>query len=556
MSDPVNARIRPGPVISAPTRDGALLAVAVEDGVAEISRAAVLMGTARRIVEAIGIEASEDDVAGWLSRNGAETAEQARRDARQFLAELQAHGLVARGSAAAHTRRSSPGATADPPTRRARRPRDWAVLARAVLARGHRLRFRALGRSMRPLVPHGSLLEVEPRPFERVRLGEIVLYATAREGVVAHRVIGTRAGALLARGDSGAGLDTVKPDDFLGVVTSREQGGRWKNLSTGPARWRGLVGGFAYRFSIAVARTVVVHPLRGSYGGRSLTRAGLRAILKAASTCLLGLERLAARARGPLDVVRAALYSTAEKDADSRALYASEAIQRVIASEENLRAGLTLLEEVVLARHATPPGKALVLGCGTGRECLALTRRGFEVTGLDREEGMLARARELAEHAGLSIRYVRGGAVDFEVGGGPYDFVVVLSGLYNMILPRDRRVLMLATCARHLRPGGRVLLTFLSAYASPGEGPRSRSTHLLGALNPEHEQGDLYLLNEAVHIFPSGDDVVEEAAAAGLETEDLVRDQRTCDRRSGQVRGFAILRRSDGVDRESARPGG
>ena len=254
-------------------------------------------------------------------------------------------------------------------------------------------------------------------------------------------------------------------------------------------------------------------------------------------------------------MLRAALLATEEKDSERTRLYRKKAIQDFTALEENVRSGLTLLEEVLLARHPLQ-GKVLVLGCGPGRECLVLARRGCAVTGLDREPGMLARARELARAAGLEIRYVEGEAMDFRVDGGPFEAVVIFSGLYNMCLPRARRVRMLRSAREHLGPGGRVLVTFLSAYQWPGESPPPAGKHVLEpvlrvlglgleALNPEHERGDLYLLNEAIHVFPRDEDVSAEASEAQFETLELFRDQRTYDRPAGQVRGFAVLRRRE-----------
>ena len=130
-----------------------------------------------------------------------------------------------------------------------------------------------------------------------------------------------------------------------------------------------------------------------------------------------------------------------------------------------------------------------------------------------------------------------------ELPGGPFDVVVIFSGLYNMILPSAKRIATLRAARDLLRPGGAVWITFLSAYVKPGmpEEPPVRS--LLGAINPEHEQGDEFLLNEVVHVFPRASDIEDEAIAAGLEVEALHRDQRAYDRAQGRVRGYAVLRK-------------
>src|SRR5262245_40436331 len=527
-------------LVTTPLDADACLAVLVREGRAELGRAGLLRGTARELALALGPAADEAAAAHWLLGHGAPDEAVARVDARRFLAELGRLDPTRNGGeppASLACVRQTEGREIEPEV--------WTRLARAVLGGGHRLRFRAHGRSMRPFLPHGSLLEVEPRAFERVRLGEVVLHAQQRAPLVAHRVVGRRGGALLLRGDSNARLDQVQPQDVLGVVVARESGGRWRRVSSGAERWLGLASGLAYRVLVGCARVLVLRPLRWTFGGRSAVRASLRGILRLASGALVLLERAAIRARRPLDVLRAALFSTPEKDEERTRLYRKRAIQDFTAQEENVRSGLTLLEEVLLARHPLVQGKVLVLGCGPGRECLVLARRGCDVTGLDREPGMLERARELARTAGLPIRYVEGEAGDFRVEGGPFDAVVIFSGLYNMLLPRARRVRMLAAAREHLGPGGRVLVTFLSAYVWPGEGPPPPGKHVLEALNPEHERGDRYLLNESIHVFPHHDDVSAEAREAGLETVELFRDQRAYDRPAGQVRGYAVLRRHE-----------
>lgn len=530
----------PAILVTAEAAPDLALAVLVRDGHADLDAAAVLRGTARELALALGPAPDEEAAARWLRERGAPDEAAARADARRFLAELGELAPAERAPAPAAG--PARGTAAEPAALDL--PEAWTHLARGVLARGHRLRFRAHGRSMRPLVPHGSRLEVEPRPFARVRLGEVVLHAAPRAPLVAHRAVGRAHGELLLRGDSNARLDRVPEGEYLGVVVARERDGHWRSLTSLSSRLSGLTLGLAYHGAVAATRVLLLRPLRGTYARPSLLRASLRAPLRALGGALVLLERAAVRARRPLDVLRAALLSTAEKDAERARLYRRKAIQDFTAQEENVRSGLTLLEEVLLARHPLT-GRVLVLGCGPGREALVLARRGCAVTGLDREPGMLARARELARAAGLAIEYREGEATAFEVPGEPFDALVVFSGLYNMVQPCARRVALLAACRAHLRPGGRVLLTYLVAYRWPGVPGAARGKHLLEALNPEHERGDQYLLNESIHVFPEDEDVAAEARAAGLAVVELFRDQRAYDRPAGQVRGYAVLRRPD-----------
>ena len=49
--------------------------------------------------------------------------------------------------------------------------------------------------------------------------------------------------------------------------------------------------------------------------------------------------------------------------------------------------------------------KIIDIGCGTGRHAIELTKRGYTVTGVDLSESQLARAREKAKEAGVTIDF-------------------------------------------------------------------------------------------------------------------------------------------------------
>ncbi|MBV7331831.1 methyltransferase domain-containing protein [Chloroflexi bacterium TSY] len=72
---------------------------------------------------------------------------------------------------------------------------------------------------------------------------------------------------------------------------------------------------------------------------------------------------------------------------------------------------LIILEEALTLPmlSAIPINQVLDLGTGTGRYALHLAAQGAEVTALDQSEAMLAKARQAASHAGLSIRFIQQG---------------------------------------------------------------------------------------------------------------------------------------------------
>jgi SAM-dependent methyltransferase len=61
---------------------------------------------------------------------------------------------------------------------------------------------------------------------------------------------------------------------------------------------------------------------------------------------------------------------------------------------------------------ALPPGRALDVGCGTGRDACYLAGRGWQVTGVDIAPAAIARARRRAAALGVQVRWVVG-----DVGG-------------------------------------------------------------------------------------------------------------------------------------------
>jgi SAM-dependent methyltransferase len=116
-----------------------------------------------------------------------------------------------------------------------------------------------------------------------------------------------------------------------------------------------------------------------------------------------------------------------------------------------------------------PGSWILDVGCGTGRHALELSRRGYQVTGLDISAGMLAQAKKAAREAGVTVEWVRADATRFSVTR-PYDAAICLCegafGLWNMDEdPADHDLLILRNIHAALKPGARLVLTTLNGLA-------------------------------------------------------------------------------------------
>jgi SAM-dependent methyltransferase len=106
-------------------------------------------------------------------------------------------------------------------------------------------------------------------------------------------------------------------------------------------------------------------------------------------------------------------------------------------------------------RGSVPPGRALDLGCGPGRNAMYLASAGFTVDAVDLSPAAIEWARERT----ADVRFLCGDAFTLELD--EYDFVYD-SGCFHH-LPPHRRVSYLALLARCLKPGGHFGLACFAA---------------------------------------------------------------------------------------------
>ena len=105
-----------------------------------------------------------------------------------------------------------------------------------------------------------------------------------------------------------------------------------------------------------------------------------------------------------------------------------------------------------------PKGKlALDLCCGPGRCSVALARRGFFVTGVDRTRYLLAQARRRARAARVKIEWVRADMRDF-VRPGAFDLVLSMFTSFGYFDDKREDLTVLQNLFASLRPGGRCLI--------------------------------------------------------------------------------------------------
>jgi len=102
---------------------------------------------------------------------------------------------------------------------------------------------------------------------------------------------------------------------------------------------------------------------------------------------------------------------------------------------------------------AIPPGAALDIGMGQGRNSLFVAARGWQVTGFDTAEVGLAAAQRQALSAGLEIRTVWCSERMFPYGTDAWDLIVAT---YCPLPLQSSR--FVSSIKRALRPGGLLLV--------------------------------------------------------------------------------------------------
>jgi len=105
---------------------------------------------------------------------------------------------------------------------------------------------------------------------------------------------------------------------------------------------------------------------------------------------------------------------------------------------------------------ATPAGRALDLGCGTGTNAISLARHGWQVTGVDFVPEAIRQARAKATENGQHIHFYSADVTDLDAIAGPFDYGLDIGCLF--CLAPDRQEKYAAHLLRLLRPGAWYML--------------------------------------------------------------------------------------------------
>ena len=106
---------------------------------------------------------------------------------------------------------------------------------------------------------------------------------------------------------------------------------------------------------------------------------------------------------------------------------------------EGMAAQVSTLLELEQARHTPPYGRALDLGCGTGRWSVELATRGWQVTGVDVVPKAIAAARRRTHSTDLEVDFVVGDVTALRGAGVGSGFTLFLDvECFNHLNDRQR----------------------------------------------------------------------------------------------------------------------
>ena len=253
--------------------------------------------------------------------------------------------------------------------------------------------------------------------------------------------------------------------------------------------------------------------------------------IRAARGTVLARVRIPARRTGPFRRhLRRVLLELAE--AWEGQLDAAPEITATVRSKYDIQAPFYAtasgpdLEESLRRRIVgqVPRGRRiLVAGSGTGRECFALAREGYDILGVDFSPEMISRARQKAEQLRFPIAFHTADLREFRAAPGSLGAVLFTYEVYSFLPVARERMDLLRSMASWLGPGGSI---FLSARRARGMFERLvlsiqwlRARRISGrSWGDSHTRWiapDGVLRRSFIHIFPAWR-LTQEARRAGL----------------------------------------
>jgi 2-polyprenyl-3-methyl-5-hydroxy-6-metoxy-1,4-benzoquinol methylase len=106
--------------------------------------------------------------------------------------------------------------------------------------------------------------------------------------------------------------------------------------------------------------------------------------------------------------------------------------------------------------------RILDVGCGTGRHAIELSRRGYNVTGIDYSKAQLDKARSKAEQLGLQVDFREHDARDLPFENEFEMVIMICEGAFPLMETDEMNFQILQNAAKALKSKGKIIFTTLN----------------------------------------------------------------------------------------------
>lgn len=121
------------------------------------------------------------------------------------------------------------------------------------------------------------------------------------------------------------------------------------------------------------------------------------------------------------------------------------------------------VKEMLVKYNINEAPQLLDLACGTGELSVRFAKEGFQVTGVDLSEDMLAVAQAKAESQGERIPFFRQNMAELE-GQGQFDVIGIFCDSLNYLETEEEVIDTFSSVFQHLRSGGLFFFDVHSIY--------------------------------------------------------------------------------------------
>lgn len=131
-----------------------------------------------------------------------------------------------------------------------------------------------------------------------------------------------------------------------------------------------------------------------------------------------------------------------------------ESDEEVAKYRERARSGFLDWEKTVQGTYFAKTGNVLDIGCGCGREAIALAQCGHTVTGIDLSETQVRIAAAIARECGCTIDFRSTDGLDLDFPPGTFECVVIWSQVLGNVPGSRNRLALLEEAFRVTKPRG------------------------------------------------------------------------------------------------------